>query len=495
MEMPTTMTRKYEVYKAAETEKQLFEMLITKHLDFVHFFIDACEDETWCDAHESFVKSSLKWLTYTLYHGTLSIDLAKMAAKAIRRHFQYLEHCLPKDITCLLKDETRVINSFLFQTASDYWFHQIRSRCADKGVFELKLFEVEGFEFKYAEEYAYTGEVQQLWNLVESEILKVLLYARFCELDWIVLAAEKMLARYIDGNNFLEYLALADERSFDLIKQSCCECYNGLQNFVILTSLGDRFLSAELNASTETSLEQFAKIQNYVTHFISGPATIEDPAAIEMLNKCPRLISVDLGKTRAFSEFPLQLTDLKELVLAGCLWLRDMHLKKICQSFSKLQKLDLSSCSHITPAGWGELTHLSRLTSLNLARNENLNDLQFNLILASARRLHELILNECRNLTHASFHAIAASRQRFVTLGLARTALTNAALMEIISKMPSLSYLDLTRCPNLTEEGVLDALKISYNLAEVNISHLGLPSGAIEAIKKLKPSLKVITID
>lgn len=489
--MPTTLTRKYEAYEAAETEKQLFDMLIGKHLDFVHFFMDACEDETWCDAHVPFVKTSLKWLTHTLYHGNLSIDLAKIAAHAIRRHFQSLERWLPKDITCHLKDETRTINSFLFQTASAYWFHQIRSNCAEKKVFELSFSDVEEFEFKHSEEYVYTGEDQQLWNLVESEILKVLLYARFCELDGLALAGEKRLALYINENNFLDYMALADARAFEWIQKSCCACYNGLQNFVTLTSLGERFISAELSLSTEASLEQFARIQKYVTHFISGAATIEDPAVVTLLSKCPRLISVDLGKTRVFSELFLQLSTLRELVLAGCLWLRDVHLKKICSTLSRLQKLDLSGCSQISPAGWGELTHLQRLTSLNIARNENLNDLQFNLILTSARGLHELILNECRNLTHASFHAIAASRQRFVTLGLARTALTNVTLMEIISKMPSLSYLDLARCSNLTEDGIFDALKISYNLTEVNISQLNVSPGAIEAIKKMKPHLQV----
>lgn len=495
MKMPTTLTRSYQAYESAETEQQLFELLTAKQLDFIHFFVDVCEDETWCDAHTLFMKSSLKWLTHQLYQGNLSIDLAKMAAQAIRNHFPELGQWIPKDVTCVLIDDTIAINSFLFQTASTYWFHLIRSQCAEKKTTELKLDEVDAFEFKYAQEYAYTGEIQKLWNLEESEILKVLYYGRSCEFNWIVLEGEKLIARSIDANNFLEYMALADVNSFELIKQRCYECYNEMQNLVVLKSLGDRFLSAELKASTEASLEQFSKIQSYVTHFISGPAAIEDPAVIKMLEKCPRLISVDLGKTRAFSELPLQLSNLKELVLAGCLWLRDAHLKKMCQSFSKLQKLDLSSCLQITPSGWGELTHLPHLRSLNLSRNENLNDSQLNLILSSARRLDELVLNECRNLTHVGFRAIAASRQRFVTLGLGRTALTDATLLEIISKKPSLSYLDLTRCVNLTEGGVIDALKLSYSLVEVGISRLNMPSGTIENLKKLKPSLKVSFVE
>lgn len=491
MQMPTTLTRKYDAYDNVQSEKQLFEMLTSRHVDFINFFVDACEDETWCDAHEAFVRSALKWLTHQLFHSNLSIDLARMAAQAMREHFKFLERWVPKDLTCQLQDETLMINSFLFQTASLYWFHLIRSRCYEKKTVKFTLPEVDAFEFNYVEEYAYTGEVQELWKLEEPEILKVLLYARSCQLDGLVRSAEKLLLRYIDEHNFLEYMALAEEQFFELVIQRCCECYNSLQNLVILTPLKERFLAVELTASTEKSLEHFAKIQHYVTHFISGSTAVEDPAVIELLKKSPRLTSIDLGKTRAFSELPMQLSNLKELVLAGCLWLRDIHLKKFCMSFTKLQKLDLSSCSQLTPTGWGELTHLSRLESLNLSRNENLNDLQFSLILTSARRLHELILSECRNLTHVSFQALAGSRQNFVSLALGRTALTDVTLLQIISRLPSLSYLDLTRCPNLTEEGIFDALKISYALVEIHISHLDMSPVSIEELKKMKPSLKV----
>lgn len=492
MQMPVTLTRSFDAYKSAETEKELFERLNQKHLDFVYFFADACDDETWCEKHVAFVKASLKWLTHQLFHGNLSIEQAKLAAKAVRERFKGLERWIPKDIVCELQDTTLEINSFLFQTASTYWFQLIRSRCAEKKTNQLALTEVDSSEFKFIEEYAYTGQVEQLWNLTEPEMLKVLLYARICEFDRVVEELEKLLRRYIDKDNYLNYFALADERSFELIKERCCECFNELQNLILLKSLGNRFISAEVISSTEASLEQFPKIKNYVTHFISGPTTCEDPAAIALLKKCPRLISIDLGQTRSFSELPFQLTDLKELVLKGCLWLKDLQLKKICLAFSKLQKLDLTSCSQITSTGWGELTHLSRLTALILARNDTLTDLQFNLILSAARRLHELNLNECKNLTHSSFQVLAASHSRFVSLGLSRTQVGDVELLQIISKMPSLSYLDISRCHNLTEEGIFDALKISYNLSQVKLSRLEVSSGIIEGLKKLKSNLNIV---
>lgn len=492
MQMPMTGAGKHEAYRASRTENELFEKLISKHEDFIDFFVDACDDETWCNAHASFIKSSLKWLNARLYNGELSIDAAKVAAKAIREHSKNLEQWIPNDLTCELKDKTLPIDSFLFQTVSPYWFHLIRSQCAQKGKAILNLDDVGYFEFKIIKEYVYTGENQKLWNLTESELLQVLQYARSCELDSVAESAERNLGRFVDETNFLYYLALADERSFEEIKKCCCDFYNRQQNLIVLTSLGNRCISVEVNTSNETSLELLAKIKNYVTHFVSGSTTIEDSAIVEVLKNCPRLVSIDLGKARDFSENAFRLSNVSELVLAGCLWLRDYHLKRFCAAFQNLEKLDLTGCSQITSAGWGELTHLSRLRVLNVSRNENLNDLQFGLILTSGRHLEELSINGCRNLTHASFHAIAKGRQRFVTLGLGRTTLTDAGLLEIVSKIPSLSYLDLSRCSNLTEEGILAALKLSHQLLQVNMSELQLSLGAVDVVNKLKPYVKFV---
>jgi hypothetical protein len=188
----------------------------------------------------------------------------------------------------------------------------------------------------------------------------------------------------------------------------------------------------------------------------------------------------------------LQLQRFKDLVLSGCSWLQDQTFKKLVAAFPQLEKLDLTSCSQITSMGWGELTKLPRLNSLILAKCDALNDEAFGLILAAARHLNELVLSECRNLTKASFHLLAASKQSFHHLDLGRTELADADLLEITTRIRSLNSLDLTRCQNLTEQGIFDALKNAPSLTEVYLAHTAIGEKALEDLKQLNQHLRLI---
>lgn len=492
MLMPALLPENLSIYQVAETEAQLLEMLEANPIDLVYFFEACCDDETWCITHPVFIKRVLAWLTGQVFSKKLRIFYGKIAAKSIQKHFHNLVQWIPQNVIFEFADGKRVINSLLFQGISPFFYDLILTNCFEKEENTVSLTSVSLADFMIIQEYVYTGGVKELWRLQENEILKILQLARFTQLPDLAKFCEELYLRYISVKNYMDYMALSEKQGLELVRKKCCELFNSLQSALIVTPVGTQALICEFTVSTATTLEQLKAWSHYVTYFIAGVQVMEDLDVILLLQQCPRLLSIDIGKTREFSNHFLQLHRFKELVLSGCLWLQDQTFKKIVASFPQLEKLDLTSCSQLTAMGWGELTKLPRLSSLNLSRCDALDDESFRLILASARHLHELVLNECRGLTKASFHALAMSKQPLDRLDLGRTGVDDANLLEITLRVQSLSTIDLTRCQNLTEQGIYDALKIAPSLSEVCLVHTAIGEKALEDLKQLKPHLRFL---
>ncbi|MBA3237918.1 MAG: BTB/POZ domain-containing protein [Parachlamydiaceae bacterium] len=492
MLMPALLPERLSLYEAAESEERLLDLLEKNHSDLIYFFEACCDDETWCDTHPLFIKKIIDWITSQILSGILRVDLAKIAAKALQKHYYNLKSFVPKNIFFELEDDLVAINSLLFQGISPSFYDLIRTNCFEMNKIKASLKPTRSFEFKIIQEYIYTGEVKELWRLEESQILRVLQLARFYQLQDLSKDCEELYLRYISINNYMDYMAFSQQQNLMLIREKCCALSNSLQSALIFTSLGAQDLACEFTVSTATTLDELKAWAKYVTHFIAGSQVMEDLDLILILQQCPRLRSVDVGKTREFSNHMLQLQRFKELVLSGCRWLQDQTFKKLVAAFPQLEKLDLTSCSQITSMGWGELTKLPRLNSLILANCDALDDESFGLILASARHLRELVLSECRGLTKVGFHALATSKQPFDLLVLGRTEVVDADLLEITSNIRSLNSLDLTRCQNLTERGIFDALKNTISLNEVCLTHTAIGEKALSTLKQLKPQLKFI---
>lgn len=490
MLMPSMLPHKLFSYQIADSDEQLFDMLANKPPDLLSFFVVCCEDETWVNLHSNFTKNAFNWITENFYLGNINLDAVKPVVKSIREHFQNLQMLMPLDLFVELSDRLIVINSLLFQTASPYWYRLIRTNCFEKDKKTLRFSNVTYVDFEILKEYAYTGEVKELYRLRESEIFRILHLVRGSEFTALEDDCEELLLRYITPENLLKYLALSEDNAVVKVRQRCCELFNSLHSEVEISSSNSQQLSCEFKTSTEYSRELFEKLIPHVTQFIAGERVMEDPAAIALLQRCPKLVSLDVGRTRSFTEHILFLSRIKELIFVGCVWLTDVEFKKICAAYSSLQKLDLTSCAQVTLQGWGELTKLPRLVSLSLARCEALSNDEFCLILLSARHLRELKISECRSLGNQAFHALATAQQRFVSLDLGRTAIEDQSLLEITTRINSLSFMDLTRCQNLSEQGIVDAIKVS-SLQEVNLAHTNISASAIEELKRLRPSLKI----
>ncbi len=160
MLLPSILPKELSVYLSAESDDQLFEILVKKPTDLLSFFAACCEDETWCNNHSTFCNKALKWITEQLYLGNLPLDSALNVSNAIRDHFQNIEKWLPQNLFINLDDRTVVINSLLFQTASSYWYNFIRTNSFEKGKKSVISFNILYSDFEILRVYANTGHVK-----------------------------------------------------------------------------------------------------------------------------------------------------------------------------------------------------------------------------------------------------------------------------------------------------------------------------------------------
>lgn len=492
MQLPSTVADKFRSYPKVRSDEELLRLLLRDPEDFIEFFVSACEDETWCGEHEFFVKNALNWVTEKSFQNKLPLPLATQAACAIQKHFQNLKNFLPINLTFNFAGDSRSVNSLLFQAASPYWHAVIYKECFSKGGNSMDLSAIDQTAFSLLEEFVYTGGNKELWRLEQPEILKVLKAARFTELKSLELACEEVLLRYVDRFNYVDFMQIAEQLSLDSISRRCADICNSLQDKLILTYLGSGKWAAQILSQAEASLEEFLKYTAYITHAILGPKALENSALIPALAKCPKLESIDIGQTASFDEALFDLAGVQELVLAGCSWLKDAHLALFVKAFPDLQRLNLRGCSSITASGFATLVKLPKLIALSVAGSENLGDSQFELILSAARLLRELDAGECRNLSPRSFHQLAIAKQPLELLCIKRTAVTDAGLLEIASRKNSVVELDISRCPNLTEEGVIDSLKQFKSLKRVNLSNLHFSERGLALIHSAMPALWVI---
>lgn len=492
MEMPTTLPKELNSYLEVETEELLLQALYKDDESLILFFTSALWDETWCEKHPGILTKIMETLNERLLDGKISLFLAKETASSIHRHFSTIESQIPKNIACQVQEALIPVNSFLFQAASPFFYNIIQRMYVKGSNNQFKLKEGSAFNFDLIVEYVYTGHLEYLWRLTSDEVVALLELAMLCELKSLVADCEKMLLKFVDGSNFIEFLTIADKHHLMGLKKKACDYFSHSQDFLVISipESGDG-LVCELLEVTETSLEVLSSLAAYVTHFIVGTKVSSDRRLIDLLHSFPQLVSLDLGKTQHENTAYYEFTGIRELILKEAVWVDDAHLTLFSSLYPNLERLDLTGCLKITSKGFGELINFPKLSALNLAMCDNLDDASLNLVLSSVRNLDELILNSCRYLTQNAFRDISKS-QGISVLFLERTQLNDTSLLQITSQMKNLQVLSLKRCIHLTEGGVIKALKFSSSLVWVNLSELNLNDDFLGHLVSYRPEIVVL---
>ncbi|PJD97625.1 MAG: hypothetical protein CK425_03085 [Parachlamydia sp.] len=489
MLMPTFLPKEFSHLSTLETDEELFEKVKSNLFLFVPFFVTAADDETWSENHPVFMRIALKWVSTQFTNDSIPFEMAKTVADAIRAHYQVLEPQIPVDLTCRSGEHTFEINSLLFGTSSDFLHDFFLKECVGKEHPQIQFKGLDWNVFKTLAEWMCTGRLETLWKREEVYLWKVLRQSSVWGLQAVSELAQEILRRYLNRTNVFEHLILSNEQEWHALKQACCDLINDLNLSIKISDRSPIGLCLEFFEFNRHALGVFERIQKSITHLVFSQTLTEEAPFSEILAKCPRLRGLDISRTRIFSE---RLSDipahLEELDLSMCGWLTSAYLNKLFKICPQLVKLNLSSNSQLPPGGWSELIHLPALNFLEISRCHQIGDDELKLIVKAAPLLVDFRLEECTKITDRGFLHLPLLT-KLTTLSLARCEVGDVPLIEIGTKCLFLQTLDLTRCENVTDRGLLETVRQAKSLRAINLTHCAISQGAQQELKRIRPGL------
>jgi hypothetical protein len=493
MQLPALLPQKFIYCKSAETDVDLYNLLIKQSADFVQFFTYACDDETWSDLNAEMMRKMIDYLTDLSFQNKLDASLALQAAQAIQKHYSNLRELIKKNIIIQLDDVNIPINSLVLGGVSPFFQDLIRRQCFEKKHLVISLKGVlYNPIFKVIEEFIYTGDVRDIWKLEQDVLLKIMRQAMAFELKELSEMCEKVLVRYINPQNAFEMLTLSIEESLIYLRNASLEFLNTEQKGLKITSYGIDSLGCTFYDFNEETLEVFEKIQSKIRHIQSSDTLTEDPTFAKIMGQCKKLESLDVGHTRHYSDYLLSLpTSLQILNISACAWLTNAHLKKVLDVTPRLNKIFMGSNTQLTTQGWSELQKLRGLKHLDISRSPQITNEDLRIILHACLNLSELNVEDCRQLTDKGFLEIIKIIPRITFLNAARTNISDEILSELAAKAQGLHSLNLTRCEYVTEKGIIDCVRQAFDWKELELTECHISQKGLDEIAKIRPFLNL----
>lgn len=497
MLLPDFLPSPLHSYQTAENDEQLLKMLTQNLSHFVAFFKAAANDETWSDTHNSFMQNSIEWFTKQFINEKLPLEHAQDVVRTIQTHSQ-LKSLIPHDIHLRVKKQDFPVNSMLIGVTCPYLRDVIRIECYKKKQAFAECPNIPYPLLFFINELSETGTCSNLWKQDYSLLIELLKIASEIQLDPLSIFCQEILQRYINRNNAFEMLLEAHIHRWSILKQHCQQVLNsttlGLHffdppfyDYRLYPPFGIEFLNFQ-----DAALDTFKTVKSFVTDLTFTGDLTQQAEFSGILQACPRLVSVNIGHTSNYSErFRDIPSSLQELDLSASNWLNDEFLNRLIQICPHLTLLSLSACFHVTFRGFGELKNLKRLRSLDISRCGFLDE-DFILILQSCEHIAEFNLSDCPRLTDQSFFELARQCPQLEVLDISKNPISDGGLAEITSRCRHLRKLDVTRCMEMTDRGLLKALKFALNLKELTLVNCRLQKETIEEIIKTYPFIKII---
>ena len=492
MRLPALLPKDLHYTEVAVNERNLLNLLVKIPPDLITFFEYACGDETWSSNHPELMKGIISWLTNHFFQDRLLIEFGQRAIKAIREHYQVLEPFIPHNLSFIVEKDEIGVNSLMWEASSEFLRTLIRQECRDKNTKTLSIPDVSHHVFDQVSEYIRTGFVQELWRKEQHEIAEVLNQAKDWELTELVQLCEDILKRYITKSNVIEMLLKSHEESLSTLRQACFDFINDLNVGVHLPSISLNKLSLEFKNFRETSLDIFERLKDTITHLRFPGSLTKDPHFSELIQRCPNVVCIDISHSDDFSDRLLDIpSDLQKLDLSKCGWLTDSNLGKMIEICPKLKRISLGSNIQLTYAGWTQLHRLSTLETLELSHCHQINDEDVKLIMNGCRDLEQINLESCQGIGDSGFLDLARNLKKLIRVNLTRTTISDVPLIDFATHCPNLTHLNVTRCVNLSEKGILGFVRQAPALQELNISRCKVPERVIDKIREIRPFLNL----
>jgi len=471
MELPVLLPDQFLHLEEVLDEGDLLKKLQKTPQNLVVFIEAACSDETWALNHPGFIKKAFGWWTHHFYLGSLDIDIARSVQKSVLEHYDAIATYIPKDIIVDVVDRSMPVNCLLLGMSSPYLLNLFRQECTEKEKKNLRLALKSKESLEPIIEYIHSGQVKDIWKKDRENLLKLLRDASILEMDGLVHLCAATLKKYLHPGNVIPFLIMSHKNSWEDLRKSCIDFLNGLNlGIKFLHTHGD-VLSLEFSFFSEAGMNVFHAVKNYITHLaFHGVITIESAVA-DVLKDTPHLKGLDISQTKHYSQFVMEApSSVGELDLSMCSWLDNAYLEQFIDKFPHLKSLKISSNVQFNYDSWALLGRLKGLQSLSIARSQQLTDEDFILIARGCPTLHELDVEDCPKLSDVSVTEIARIMPSLIQVNLSRTAITDTAVINVCYYCKQLQVLNLTRCSNITDYGVFEALKANKTLKIIVLS-------------------------
>lgn len=490
MEFPYGLSPRLNHYTNQDSEEAFFDELSKNNSDFLLFFDEACDNETWIVSHEELTRKMLEWLTQRFLEDKLNLKEAKDIRQKINKHIHIFRSLIPYNLSFKVEDVVFKENSLLFASASEY-FHQLIQVKYHEDNLKIKLKDITLKSFRYIEEYINTGAVSNLWREDHSDIYDLLEISTEWDLPGLMQECEDIYKRYINEDNALDVLIKSQGKPWFYIKKICIEKIHLKRLDIEVTQYSQNELTVEFIKFTDRALDSFHVLKEYVAKVVCGKDLINERVFGGILQQ-HSIKALDVSGTRDFSE---QLTyissTLEELDLSRCNWVNDANLKKMLLLCPRIRKLALSSDGQISFLGWGELSKLSYLDDLDISRCTQINDNDLKIILKACSKLEHFSLEDCTNITERGFLDLPKSLPYLISLNLGNCQINDGTISDLGTFCHSLENLNISRCQGISTKGVATLIKKARRLKQLNLQRCSVDEQILREVAQTK-SLHII---
>lgn len=492
MRLPLEITPELNKYSHYESEDDLLKELKKHPHELRSFFLYACDDETWSEMHSESMKEILTWLTEANLQRKFPQEFFLPLIGPIQKHISLLQPIIPRDLNLKNEQNDYFISSFLLTNQSFYFRRRVLNEIRDIKNPTLKVDEVQFNILEMINEQIMTGEIQNLWKSQPDELWRIIEVVVPLGIHTIVEACEIVLRRYIDRNNVYAILITAHQKRLQLLQNASIEFMNNIESDIRLIITPVEFLMIEFLNFKDRAFAVFEKLSSEITHLAFSNELPAESNFIAVIHQCPKLIGLDLSDSTKVSDALENIPErVKEIRLSHCRWINNRSLEILAMKLPMLSTLDLSNNDQLTYTLWNELQKFKRLTSLDISHCYQVGDNELKMILQGSPRLVELKLVDCQKITPDGFFEIGKRLLDLAILNISRTLISDAALIDMMTRCKNLYSIDISRCLSISEKGVLEGIRNCPSLKIVKISNTRLSQSGIEQIRLNNPYLNI----
>ena len=491
MEYPeflSTFMRSYVL--TISDDQHLLEKLKVDPLIAADFFMQSCDDLMWVHQHENLLSQLLSWLTQQFLISELSLQKAKDLAQVIQNNYGEMSGIVKPDFSIRGDKEEFLMNGLLFGSASDFF----RAKALEKyRVNQIEVITLPGMQDVILQkvcDYLNYGVVD-LWKIDLPQLLDLIRQAEYWNLFSLKRLGEERLTHYVDRGNLLEMFQFSHENQLFHLRSTCVKLLNRFENDLQVMENG-HLLTFIFYRFRIRTLEIFERLKNFITCLVCQGDLILDKAFEEVVNEIPHLKILDISQSQEASEYLLTIPqEIEELNLSACSWLNANLLNQLTLRCPRLKVLKLNRNEQLDYAAWTSLQNLKRLEHLEISGCSYLTDQELKIIISSCPQLEILHLNDCSQLTRQAFFEMSKILTDLKELHVKRGNLDDSTLIQVISNCPNLNHLNLSYNRQITDQGLLQVIKMGRQLATLDLVQTSISARCQSQLKKNNPHLSL----